>query len=597
MAPLKQLTLIIGVIFWGLPAQAACSDGATLRLQLEVTGEKKYKPIEALLRGVSRLAEKAGDCFRSSRRLDGTLRSDIDRFQRVLRSEGFYGARVVHSSALQGDTLLVSISVDPGYQYEFGDVQVVNWNDDGERSDMSALGVTSIEQRIGSGEPARASKVVEAEKHLLAELSNSGYPYARLLERDVVVDHATRMVSVTFNMVAGEQRQLALPSFSGLQEVRESYLEKLVPWKNGQLFKESLLEDYRNRLLATGLFRAVHILVPQKGDDAEVRPLVQVEEALHRRIELAGGYAAGEGFEAEASWTHRNFWGAGESLKLSLLAGEAEQQLGGTFRKPNWRRYEQSMLLRGTIGHENKPAYSADTIDVYAGLERRLGRSISGSVGAEVELARLDKPLGKVTESIFSVPVGLKFDGSNSILDPTRGFRATLTAQPTLSSRAEDTYFLATELRAAAYWHLPAFDQVTWAARVRLGSIWGASLDRVPDTERFYAGGGGSVRGFGYQALGQLDSEGAPVGGLSVAEVGLEARVRLSETISVVPFLDGGMVYDDNTPAFNGWRWGAGLGLRYHTAVAPIRVDLATPLDRRPGESSVAVYISIGQSF
>jgi translocation and assembly module TamA len=136
------------------------------------------------------------------------------------------------------------------------------------------------------------------------------------------------------------------------------------------------------------------------------------------------------------------------------------------------------------------------------------------------------------------------------------------------------------------------------AARAKLGSIAGADTDSVPASERFYAGGGGSIRGYGYQQVGPVDSNGDPTGGRSLFEVGLETRFRVWGPIGLVTFVEAGDVYESVYPApFQSVLVGAGFGLRYFTAVGPIRVDLAFPLDRRPGDDPFQFYVSIGQAF
>ncbi|MBA2771476.1 MAG: BamA/TamA family outer membrane protein, partial [Sphingomonas sp.] len=112
----------------------------------------------------------------------------------------------------------------------------------------------------------------------------------------------------------------------------------------------------------------------------------------------------------------------------------------------------------------------------------------------------------------------------------------------------------------------------------------------------FYAGGGGSVRGFGYQQLGPRDPEGRPLGGLSLVEGAAEVRYRFGN-YGIVGFVDAGQVYENSIPDFSGVRMGIGLGARYYTNFGPLRIDVATPLGRKEGESRFNLYISIGQAF
>jgi translocation and assembly module TamA len=138
---------------------------------------------------------------------------------------------------------------------------------------------------------------------------------------------------------------------------------------------------------------------------------------------------------------------------------------------------------------------------------------------------------------------------------------------------------------------------VTLAGRVRLGTIFGASRDRIAPSRRFYAGGGGSVRGYGFQRLGPRDPVfDDPIGGRSLTEIAVEARVRWGNW-GLVPFLDAGNIYTSPLPRLDDLRVGAGLGVRYHTRFGPIRVDLGTPLNPRSGDDRVAVYVSLGQAF
>ena len=108
----------------------------------------------------------------------------------------------------------------------------------------------------------------------------------------------------------------------------------------------------------------------------------------------------------------------------------------------------------------------------------------------------------------------------------------------------------------------------------------------------------GQVRGYSYQKAGPLDSAGNPIGGTSSLELGMELRVKITETIGVVPFLEAGNVYDSVLPRpGDGLRYGTGVGLRYYTPIGPVRFDVAVPLNKRPEDDSFQIYVSIGQAF
>jgi translocation and assembly module TamA len=164
-------------------------------------------------------------------------------------------------------------------------------------------------------------------------------------------------------------------------------------------------------------------------------------------------------------------------------------------------------------------------------------------------------------------------------------------------------------LEGTAYY--PVGDKIVIAGRARAGSILGIDRDELAPSRRYYGGGGGSVRGYGFQRLGPFepvwslvpDEEGEidiadlrPIGGRSLNEFALEARYRFGD-FGIVPFIDAGNSYSSSTPRLSDLRFGAGIGARYYTNFGPLRIDVATPLNPREGDSRIALYISIGQAF
>jgi translocation and assembly module TamA len=137
-----------------------------------------------------------------------------------------------------------------------------------------------------------------------------------------------------------------------------------------------------------------------------------------------------------------------------------------------------------------------------------------------------------------------------------------------------------------------------FASRAALGLISWAGRDAVPADLRFYSGGGGSVRGYAFQTLGPLEDD-EPVGGASLLELNTELRVKVTKQFGFVVFLDGGTAFEPAYPDFGErLRWGAGAGVRYYTPFGPLRLDVAAPLDRRPGvDAGYQFYLSLGQAF
>jgi translocation and assembly module TamA len=222
------------------------------------------------------------------------------------------------------------------------------------------------------------------------------------------------------------------------------------------------------------------------------------------------------------------------------------------------------------------------------------------SVGAELVASAERDSFSKIagggrrTFLIAALPTGLIYDGSDDLLNPSRGFRLGGRISPELSF--QDTTFGYVKAQVDGSIYQPMGERLVLAARARLGSIMGSSVSQIAPSRRFYAGGGGSVRGYGYQDIGPRDANNDPIGGKSLAEFSIEARVRFGN-FGVVPFVDAGNISTQFLPHLNDLRIGAGVGARYYSSFGPIRVDVGTPVNPQKGDAKIAVYVSLGQAF
>ncbi|MEN8197446.1 MAG: BamA/TamA family outer membrane protein, partial [Pseudomonadota bacterium] len=244
-------------------------------------------------------------------------------------------------------------------------------------------------------------------------------------------------------------------------------------------------------------------------------------------------------------------------------------------------------------------AYDERTGAGFAGLEKRLAKILKFGVGLSAEYSLIEDDGVKSTFAIFGIPIHGGRDSTNDLLDPTEGTRLKLSVTPYLATIEQDINFTVFEVGASAYVGLGKEDRVVPAIRVRAGSISGLDTLDIPITKRFFAGGGGSIRGYEFQKAGPLDAEGDPIGGRSLLEAGFELRWRVTDSIGIVPFAEGGNVYDEQTPDFGeDLFWAAGLGFRYFTVAGPLRFDVAFPLNRRDGiDDEFQIYVSLGQAF
>jgi translocation and assembly module TamA len=266
------------------------------------------------------------------------------------------------------------------------------------------------------------------------------------------------------------------------------------------------------------------------------------------------------------------------------------------------------LTLQAAASNVDRDAYEARTLLLGAGIERQSNiiwhKTWTWGFGADLiatdERGVFGDPMTKETRTflIAALPAHLRYDGSNDLLNPTDGFRLGGRISPEISAHGGSFAYGKAQIDGSIY--RPVSSGTVLAARVRLATILGAETSSIAPSRRNYAGGGGSVRGYGYQELGPRDAFGDPIGGRGLAEFALEARIRpnwFGGNFGIVPFLDGGALSTGSTPDLDDFQFGAGLGVRYYSSFGPIRIDVGTPLNPRDGDAPVAVVVSLGQAF
>lgn len=389
-------------------------------------------------------------------------------------------------------------------------------------------------------------------------------------------------------------------NIEGLETVREHYVRVIADWRSGRSYSPDILSELRRKMNETSLFASIILDVPSEPDSQGHLPVtLKLRERAQRTVALGLRITSSDEFlSGNASWRHRNFLGGGETLKAETTLSTREQEAALELRKPQFLVREQTLVGLGTMRHENSDAFEEASLTGHARLERETGGIFTTSIGITGELASLSDNEEDSFFALLGVPIGFVRDTRNSRLDATSGTQFSATVTPWASFSESSSGFIVGEVAGSVYQPLGT-PRIVAAARARIGSIVAQTLRDVPANKRFYAGGGSSVRGYEFQRVGPLDDESDPTGGRSVSEIGAELRFLLTDNIGVVPFLDGGQVYQTTLPSFDDeFRWAMGLGLRYQTPIGPIRLDVAFPINRRAGvDDRFQIYVSIGQAF
>ena len=537
-------------------------------------------------------------------------REDRERLVAVLYEEARYGGTVQITVAGtdidqlppnptfdHGAPVPVAVRIEPGPVFHIGSV----------RFDRDAAGRNPADYGLVPGGPAGSRVILKAGEQLVVDLKKEGRPLAKPIERQVTADHRTNTVDVVLGAVGGPVAPFGTVTVKGARDVDPAFISRYSRLDKRGRYSPEQLKKASARLRELGVFASVSIHEPDVlAPDGSLPLMIEVSEGKFRYFGFGAEYSSLDGAGLSGYWGHRNLFGEAESLRVE----GAVSGIGATtdvttfdysaaiiFTKPGAFVPEATFESRLEAKSENPDAYEAQSLAYSAGLTYELNDTDKVKGGGEVAYIRTDDAFGRNDYVTLSIPVSFERDTRDNKLDPTEGYFATLSAKPSYEA-IRGNVFSSFEGSISGYYGLGEKDRIVLAGRLAGGTLAGADeLESIPATRRFYEGGGGSVRGYDFREISPYNADNEALGGRSYVVASFEARVKVSEKIGIVPFLDIGTVSTEIAPDFSDIRAGAGIGLRYATPFGPLRLDVALPLRRYDGGSQYGIYAGIGQAF
>ncbi len=539
-------------------------------------------------------------------------RDDEGRLSTALNSYGHYAARVtirVAGRSLDDPTLPtaleaasapvpVTVGIDPGPVFHLRRVAL-----DGQVPEQAraALG-------LAPGAPAIASDVLAGQGRVLDALRSQGYALAKVDPPVATLDPSAQALDVSFKVNTGPQVDLGPVSIGGLTRVDPAFVRRRLLVHQGERFDPAKIEKARQDLAQLGVFATVQARAADQVDAAGQLPLAfNVTERLRHAVGVTADYSTDLGASAGVTFQHRNLFGQAEQLNL----GAAVTQLGGSatrgsgynvtaaLTKPDvWRR-DQSVTVNLQAIKENLDAYDRTAVLGGVTISRKVEQVWTGSVGVQAQQSQITQEGVERSYTLLALPLGLRYDstGPEGLFEPTHGIKAAASVTPTQVLVGRQATFTILQASGSTYINLGAPGRSIVALRGLIGSVQGAGTFDLPPDERFYAGGGGTVRGYRYQSIGPRFASNRPTGGTSITAATVEFRQRFGESFGAAVFVDAGQVSNSSSGFGSGLRAGAGVGGRYYTPIGPVRLDVAVPLNKRNGDDSFELYIGIGQAF
>lgn len=517
-------------------------------------------------------------------------RRDAEAFDDALTAAGYYlgAVDVAVERSETGEPPLVIFNIEPGPKFRVSEYEIL-YQDDGVDRPLSLE-----DAKIKANGSAAGADIRDVQVRFLNHLWDSGYPSAAIVGRRAIALPDKAEASAVFVFESGPKARFGELNFDGLDKTHEDYIAKLKTWEPGAEYERAKIVTFRDRLGESGLFSSISVAPGAPDENGAAPIIVNLEERKRRTIGAGLSWSTSEGPGGRIFFENRNMFGRGENLRIEMRGSEIEQSIDFTARKP-FPTLPGFAFANFGFSNETTDAFDARSLRLSGGLAKQwLDDRLETRAALAVETSKVEADGMEERTFFVSAPLSVLWDSENDLLQPTEGFRASLTVTPYTGT---DT-FTQSELSGRYRLFFGAEDRFTLAARAGFGATFGNDLLDLPANKRFFVGGGGTVRGFGFQEAGPLDADNTPVGGRSYAVGGTELRGKVTDEIQLVGFMDAGTVMASPLPDFNERFFvGYGAGVRYFTPIGPIRIDAAFPLNGRDSDRDFQIYIALGQPF
>lgn len=578
-----------------------------------VSGDEK---LQDTIRGSSELWRNRKKSVGGSAGLLARAKGDYRRILAGLYNTGHYGGTITISvngreaaDIPAGEEFskrsAIVISVEPGPLFTFGETSIAN----------EAPEPASREDRVehpsdvgfATGLPAQATVVKQAASLARDAWRQQGYPKADIAEQNVVADHPANELNVRLLLRPGPLATYGGTTVEGNERMIASFIARQTGLVPGEQYDPDDIERAKKRLARLDVFSVYKIVEADKVNPDGTLPFnVIVQEKPLRRIGIGATYSTVDGFGAETYWLHRNLFGRAESLRLTGKVGgigetfqydEFDYEVGAVFRKPGFLDPDNDLIIDITAKREFNDAFTEVSIGGDAGIERFVTDNLTVRGGFRVNYGQFDDVFGKRDFLTTGVTGGFTYDIRDSKTEPTEGLYADAEIFPYYEWEYGN-FAVRFQAEGRGYLSLAEDGRLVLAGRLKLGSIIGPGIAETPPNLLFFAGGGGSVRGYAYNNIGIRRPDGTLTGGLSLVEGSAEIRAKVTERFGAVAFADFGTVGEESYPDFGeDLKIGVGAGIRYYTGLGAIRLDAAVPLDPETGDPSFGLYAGIGQAF
>ncbi|HGS5148043.1 TPA: autotransporter assembly complex family protein [Vibrio parahaemolyticus] len=502
----------------------------------------------------------------------------------ALNPYGYYHSEL---NVQRGENDLITLDVDAGEVMLVAKSNIVV---SGEASNDEDFIELINQAQLKQGQPLLHSEYDTLKRNLISLAQQKGYLDGRFIESSLEVIPSLNQAHVNLYFSSGPRYQFGELSVltSGIETAR---IEAMRTFERGDDFDTLKLSQYQADLSSTDWFRSVIVKADfEEISDGQKVPIEVLTEPNSRNIvQVGGGYSTDLGLRASLNWTKPWYNKRGHSFEAQAYASKPEQSLLLGYKIPT-----QNVLTDYYgIQFESKHVDYRDTSSFSNDLSFEKHWQIDSDWQSTMHVRYLQERYQQASENNDSQMLlpGVTFsllDRKNDQLEIKHRHVYSLEySDPNFFS---DSRLLRIEGNSVLSWDIS--EKHKFHFRSNVGINVADALSDIPSSLRFFAGGDGNLRGYGYESISPRDENGDLTGARYMFTAGLEYQYQVYHQLWLGAFYDVGDAFNDSVD----WKSGTGLSLIWNSKYVPVKVDFAYGFDAPQGDQ-FRVHFSLGTQF
>jgi translocation and assembly module TamA len=468
------------------------------------------------------------------------------------------------------------------------------------KADISILGAGAGEEKLRKlaeafplrkGDVLLQQKYEEAKGDLRAQALNLGYLDAKFEEKKILVKEKEHTATIELALDTGLRYYFGKTTFTGANTFPERFLRRYIAHKEGEVFSYQKIGETQLNIINSERFQEV-ILSPEKekAQNQQVPVVAHLKPAPPKHLRIGIGYGTDTGARFSLKYSDLNVLAKGNEIHSELNISQHIQGLGASYVIPSSKNINNFSSIRLDLKREDVTTYETKLLSLELDRSRGFGEGRIGT--AYIKALAEESTIASQSPKTFLILPGIQFSQRqyDNLIRPARGFHYSLELRGTHEYLGSDLALL--QFVAGGNILIPLPWRLSFFSRIQTGmTLEDKSLEELPASLRFFAGGDKSVRGYDYESLGPKNNKGEVTGGKHLLVASVEVEKALFSDWGIATFYDVGNAFNSlsDLELFQGF----GIGLRYYTKVGPIRLDLA----RRVGVDNPGFKIHFSFGF